>query len=101
MRRLRNLAFALLVVTAVFASGKGVLADWGNWQVAGYYSYDWYGGCIGWWDCDPNRRSECELLCSNLYTDIFYFWCYYDGGSAEYPDDPNCWAMCDCRIPGK
>lgn len=100
MRTIRNATFVALVVTAVFASSRGVLADWGNWEPAGAYSWTWYGGCTGAWDCDGEEGhtlyDNCANLCS-LYDGVSGFDCYWSGEVAEYPDNPNCWASCDCR----
>ena len=87
MRTVRNFAFVLLVCSALFASERRVLADWGNWEVSGYMSWSWFGACEGWWDCEESSSqtlySQCEGLCSASYGEVSGFDCYWDGTSSQ------------------
>jgi hypothetical protein len=100
MRKIRNVMFVVLVVVAVFASSRGVLADWDNWTYEGSYTWSWFGACFGWWSCEVNRHDECEDMCELYQREILNFDCYWNGGGAQYPDEPNCWASCECTEPG-
>jgi hypothetical protein len=91
--------FVVLVVVGVFASSRGVLADWGNWSYEGGYSWSYIGGCSGWWNCEINLPGDCENLCAIHDGEVQSFNCYWNGETNQYPGEPNCWASCDCTPP--
>ena len=96
MRRIKNVAFAILVLSWVIAEAK-TAQGFDGWTGCGYLCWEYEGACIGWSSCEPDVTlwEDCEeYFCATL---DFDFSCDYfqEGGTGDW----RCTASCECVPP--
>jgi hypothetical protein len=100
MRIIRNLSFVLLVIVTAVASDRKVSADWNNWEGSWPGPFTFFGACQNAGDCEEDIGQGVYYGCyQRCLGYVSSYSCTWTGEVAEYPDNPNCFADCDCNVP--